>query len=235
MTKLSPVTLVIADTGPLISLAVVDRLDLLQSFGAPVFVTDAVMYECTRLTSRPGADRLRAWFDVAGGNQHRIVKTPFGAAYLEALALEAQGIEGATKNFGEWATSWTMDNIDALFRDMLLEPGRHIGLIISDDKDYLNGRPPHAKIPPNTHVLSTRAFFVALEGLGMIASAEDLRESIRQSGRPQLAKSLIDRPFREVGEQSDYRQQMQDIRDRDLQRDGSDPANDTEIDPKSRR
>jgi hypothetical protein len=235
MMKLSPVTLVIADSGPLISLAVVDRLDLLQSFGTPVFVTDAVMYECTRLSSRPGADRLRAWFEVAGDNQHRIVKTPFGAAYLEALALEAGGIEGATKNFGEWATSWTMDNVEALFRDMRLEPGRHIGLIISDDKDYLNGRPPHDKIPPNTHVLSTRAFFVALEGLGLIASAEDLRESIRQSGRPQLAKSLIDRPFREAGEQSDYRKQMQDVRDRDLGSDANDPAHDNESAPKPRR
>ncbi len=233
MTKLSPVTLVIADTGPLISLAVVDRLDLLQSFGTPVFVTDAVMYECTRLSSRPGADRLREWFDVAGGNQHRIVKTPFGAAYLEALALEANGVEGATKNFGEWAASWTMDNVEALLRDMRLEPGRHIGLIISDDKDYLNGRPPHDKIPPNTHVLSTRAFFVALEGLGLIASAEDLRESIRQSGRPQLAKSLIDRPFREAGEQSDYRRQIQRVRDRDQKRAVSDPGPDDKGDPKS--
>ncbi len=235
MTKLSPVTLVIADTGPLISLALVDRLDLLQSFGTPVFVTDAVMYECTRLSSRPGADRLREWFDVAGGNQHRIVKTPFGAAYLEALALEANGMEGATKNFGEWATSWTMDNVEALYRDMRLKPGRHVGLIISDDKDYLNGRPPHGKIPPNTHVLSTRAFFVALEGLGLITSAEDLRESIRQSGRPQLAKSLIDRPFREAGEQSDYRQQMQEVRDRELKGDASDPAPDHKANPKSHR
>lgn len=53
--KLSPVTLIIADSGPLISLAVIDRLDLLQSFGRPVFVTDVVMHECTRLVDKPGA------------------------------------------------------------------------------------------------------------------------------------------------------------------------------------
>lgn len=232
MTKLAPVTLIIADAGPLINLAVVDRLDLLQSFGTPVFVTDAVMYECTRLASRPGADRLRQWFDMTGGNQHRIVKTPFGPAYLEAVELEAKGIEGAAKNFGEWATSWTMENVDALFRDMNLEPGRHFGLIISDDKDYLNGRPPHDKLPPNTHFLSTRAFFVALEGLGLIPSAEDLRESIRQSGRPQLAKSLIDRPYKEAGLQSDYKQRMQDIRDQDQNGDEDEPDTESADNPK---
>jgi predicted nucleic acid-binding protein len=42
MTVKVPITFVIADTGPLITLAIADRLDLLQSFGTPVFVTDAV-------------------------------------------------------------------------------------------------------------------------------------------------------------------------------------------------
>lgn len=226
MTKLAPVTLIIADTGPLINLAVVDRLDLLQSFGTPVFVTDAVMYECTRLASRPGADRLREWFDVTGGNQHRIVKTPFGTAYLEAAELEEKGIEGAARNFGELATRWTIENVDALFLDMKLEAGRHFGLIISDDKDFLNGKPPHEKIPPNTHLLSTRAFFVALEGLGLITSAENLRESIKKAGRPHLPKSLIDRAHIESGLQTDYKQRMRDVRDQDGNEDFSEESED---------
>lgn len=209
-----PITLVIADTGPLISLAVVDRLDLLQSFGSPVFVTDAVMYECTRLEDRPGAARLREWFEKSGENQHRIIKTPFGPAYLEAMELERQGHSGAAKNFGEWATSWSMDNIDALLKHMKLHPGRHFGLILAEDKAYLNGVEPHDKVPSNAHFLSTRAFFSALALMGFIPSASDLVHEVKAKGRPSFAKNTIDRPVKTEDFETDYMVNLRNMRER---------------------
>lgn len=206
MTKLVPVTLVISDTGPLISLAVVDRLDLLQAFGTTVFVTDAVMYECLRHADKPGADRLQKWFQDVGTNQHRIVKTPFGPAYLEAIRQEEQdGVEGATKNFGEWATSWVMDHLPSLLKQMRLNPGDHFGLILSEDNAYLYGNEPHAKRPANTHFLSTRAFFFALEKAGFIPSAENLRQEVRSSGRTNFSNGLPDLAFKGRGFQTDYK------------------------------
>lgn len=213
MTKLTPITLVIADTGPLISLAVIDRLDLLQCFGTPVFVTDAVMYECIALASRPGSDRLREWFESGGGNQHRIITTPLGAAYREAEKLVVQGHADATRHFGEWATSWALDNIDVLLKDMKLNPGTHFGLVLAEDNDFLNNKVPFAQIPANTHVLSTRALFVALERLGVVPSAEDLRESVKRSGRPKFSKSLIDRPYKDAGVQTDYEGRIRETRE----------------------
>lgn len=208
MKRKVPVSLVIADTGPLISLAVADRLDLLQSFGAPVFVTDAVMHECIRMQSKPGAEKLAEWFRRLGGNQVRMIATPFGPAYLEAARLEDAGFEKSTKNFGEWATSWVMDNLDAMMSQMQITPGTHYGLVLSEDKDYMNGVPPHDRLPKNTHFLSTRALFVALERLGLIPSAEDLRQAVRDGGRTTFSRSLIDRPYRSAEIQTDYEQNM---------------------------
>jgi hypothetical protein len=105
-------------------------------------------------------------------------------------------------------------NPSALIRDLKLNPGQHFGLVMSEDKDYLNGEPPHDLVPPNTHSLSTRAFFVALAQLGVIASAEDLRTTVQNNGRPNLSKSLIDKPFVTPEFRTDYRESIKAVRDR---------------------
>lgn len=206
MTKLVPVTLVISDTGPLISLAVIDRLDLLQAFGTTVFVTDAVMHECLRHADKPGAARLQKWFEDVGSNQHSIVKTPFGPAYLEAVRQEEQdGVEGATKNFGEWATSWVMDHLPSLLKQMRLNPGDHFGLILSEDNAYLYGKRTAQGSSRQHPFLSTRAFFFALEKAGFIPSAENLKQEVKSSGRPNFSNGLPDLPFKGRGFQTDYK------------------------------
>ena len=211
MTSEVSITFVIADTGPLISLAVADRLDLLQSFGTPVFVTDAVVCECLRMSSKPGVDRLRDWFRDHS-NEVKIVETPMGEAYRKAAKLEDDGFDNPTKNFGEWASSWVMENVSALLPQLKLNPGRHFGLILSEDNDYLYGRPPHHKVPANAHFLSTQAFFVALERMGFIPSARDLRKTVQNNGRPQFAKSLADNPFKGNGVRTNYQSNLERVR-----------------------
>lgn len=77
-------SLVVTDTGPLISLAVIDRLDLLDSFDRPVLVADVVMYECTKMQDKPGAGRLRDWFMTfdryswSGRASHILIETQIG-------------------------------------------------------------------------------------------------------------------------------------------------------------
>ena len=71
-----PVTLIVADAGPLISLACADELGLLQSFGQPVVVADVVRMECTKKIDAPGQSRLIHWFETGGGNQFRNCAPP---------------------------------------------------------------------------------------------------------------------------------------------------------------
>ena len=213
MSRIEPITLVIVDTGPLISLAVIDRLDLLQWFGTPIFVTDAVMYECIALPESPGADRLRDWFERGGGNQHRIISTPIGAAYRDAKKFVDQGHSEATKNFGEWATSWALNNLEALLGQLKLNPSPHFGLILSEDKNFLNNQHAHAPVPDRTYVLSTRAFFIALQALGAIPNAESVRDQIKKSGRPNLSKAIIDRPYEESDFHTDYQTRVSELAD----------------------
>jgi len=50
-----PITVVVVDSGPVISLAVCGRLDLLRSFSRPVRIADVARAECVRDLEKLGA------------------------------------------------------------------------------------------------------------------------------------------------------------------------------------
>jgi hypothetical protein len=113
--KKKPVTLIVADSGPLISLACADELRLLQSFGRPVVVADVVRKECTRKLGAPGEERLTRWFETAGGNQFKELRTPFLPIFIDAMAQEASGENlDATVGLGDAAISWILKNLPRL-------------------------------------------------------------------------------------------------------------------------
>ena len=200
-----PITLVIVDSGPLISLAVADRLDLLQSFNRPVFVTDVVKAECTTDLSKVGATQLRDWFDLTGRNQHNEVKlidTPFGEVYQKALVAKSEGIIGATKDFGEYSAHWVMSNLKDLSKRMNLLEQEHIGLFLSEDKHFYINK---SNVPPRTHLLSTRSFLKSLERLEYIDNYEEIINQIKTNGRPKIAKLLMDESYKEGGQESEYK------------------------------
>ncbi len=70
-----PVEVVVADAGPLVSLAACDRLALLEVFGRPVRVPDVVRAECLRFPDRVGAETLARWFASPGAGV-RVMPTP---------------------------------------------------------------------------------------------------------------------------------------------------------------
>ena len=56
-----PITVVVVDSGPLISLAACGRLDLLGAFSRPIRVADVARAECVRDLEKTGAPRLANW------------------------------------------------------------------------------------------------------------------------------------------------------------------------------
>ena len=85
---------------------------MLQSFGRPVIVADVVRRECTRKLGAPGEERLAHWFETAGGNQFKEMRTPFLSVFIAAMVQEASGENpDATVGLGDAAISWILKNL----------------------------------------------------------------------------------------------------------------------------
>jgi len=196
--KKRPVTLIVADSGPLISLACADELQLLQSFGRPVVVADVVRKECTRKLGAPGEERLANWFETAGGNQFRELRTPFLPVFIDAMAQEASGENpDATVGLGDAAIAWVLKNLPRLRtvggQPLALAPDE-IALVLTEDGPYGDGP---VLMQRRAHVLSTRQWLKTLERLDVIPSSQAIIDEIQAGGR-RVARYMADRPA-EVG------------------------------------
>ena len=167
-----PIDIVLPDTGPLISMAVADRLDLLQSFSRPVLIPDVIREECLANPDKLGYDRLAQWFTRGGGNQFRIVETPFLEVYRQLAGRPAA--QGRKKppahGMGEATLMWTIANIEDI------QSSGAICLVLTGD-----GRAGDA-LPRSVHALSTRAWLQGLENLGFDVDAAQLIADILARG-----------------------------------------------------
>jgi hypothetical protein len=204
--KKQPVTLIVADSGPLISLACADELRLLQSFGRPVVVADVVRKECTRKLGAPGEGRLSHWFETAGGNQFEELRTPFVQVFIDAIAQVESGQDpNATEGLGDAAISWMLKNLQRLktVDGQSLSVGADaIALILTEDGPYGDGP---VLMQRRAHVLSTRQWLATLERLELIPSAQAVIGEIEAGGR-RVARYMADRPAEVTsGTRSDWK------------------------------
>jgi hypothetical protein len=189
-----PVTLIIADSGPLISLACADELRLLQSFGRPVVIADVVRRECTRKVGAPGEERLAQWFETTGGNQFNELRTPLLPVFDDALKQVESGEDPlATTGLGDAAISWILKNLQRLRtpdgRSLALG-SNEVAMVLTEDGPYGDGP---VLMQRRAHVLSTRQWLKTLERLGVIPSYRAIFDEIRSGGRL-VPKYMADRP-----------------------------------------
>jgi hypothetical protein len=204
--KKKSVTLIVADSGPLISLACADELRLLQSFGRPVVVADVVRKECTRKLGAPGEERLADWFATAGGNQFRELRTPFLPVFTEAMAQEESGENpDATIGLGDAAISWILKNLQRLRTvdgQSLSVGADEVALVLTEDGPYGDGP---VLMQRHAHILSTRQWLKTLERLGVIPSSQAVIDGIQAGGR-HVARYMADRPAKvSNGSRSDWK------------------------------
>lgn len=188
-----PVALIIPDSGPLISLAHADRLDLLEVFERPVVIADIVRIECLKKPTSPDHATLERWF-ARIGNRARVVETPLREAYEAALRRERSGEEPrATSGFGDATLSYMLRRLD-----LYAAPDAVPLVLIEDDKASRSlARFEHA------HILSTRTWLISLERAGVIPSAREVIGEIAQGGR-ELSTLQADRPGKREGTKSDW-------------------------------
>lgn len=168
-----PIQVVVADAGPLISLAACDRLDLLGAFDRPVRVADVVRAGCLRHPGKIGTATLAQWF-ADPGCPAQVVATPLLVAWEGALANEAADPGNRDSvGIGDAATAWLLRQ--AQFGFLLDGPV----LVLTEDGPFGDGVIRDRF--PEVHVLSTRALLRTLENFGVIALR---KRSSRRSRRP---------------------------------------------------
>lgn len=185
------IAVVMPDTGPLISLARIGRLDLLDRFRSQILFTDAVQVE---LIDGPQDDPDRAtlteWI-ASGGTRIRIVETAYGTLLQQNRELlryvpEAERARfrrhSRVKDAGENPIRELADEI----RDTLSCDAP--GLVLFEDASVMK-----MDFGPYVRVMTTWSFAVALERLEVIPPASELFDRIEDTGRTP-PRQAFDRP-----------------------------------------
>lgn len=159
-------TILLADAGPLITLAYADALDVLFAPGCAVQLVDMVQFEVTR-NQTPTSEKIADWI-----HQHdiQILGSVIFQRYQQALK---EGKSPRKNNLGELATQEIMQHF------VLQEPPQ-TGVFLFEDHKIAR---TSFVLPDNCRKISTRAFLGFLEQQGWVESATDIERKAIQAGR----------------------------------------------------
>lgn len=178
--------IVIPDSGPLMSLGRINRLDLLDRFACPILITDMVADEVLRgMPGAPDAVVFKDWFEHRG-NQIQTVETSIGILW-KAVPPEQKEVLRRIKDAGG-TSIWQFAN--TLERTM--SPSDEALLLFEDSAvKKINFGPKVTKV-------TTWSFFLGLERMGVIASADGLIAEIADQKRV-----IVRDPFESRAPESD--------------------------------
>jgi hypothetical protein len=178
--RIIDVAVIIPDASPVLTLARIDRLDLLLTFSVPIQIVDQVHYEITKPQNDP-VGRAAA-FLARMGNQLEIVETNVGVGYQTRRARDPSTPSG---NLGEDAVS---EYARALSRTM---GQSFVPLVLFEDPDVLTL--PVANLA-NVHLLNTTGWLTALEAKKIIPDARQINDLINAEWKTPMRP--YDRPAR---------------------------------------
>ncbi len=170
--KIVEITLVIPDASPLLTLARIDRLDLLELFAVPIHIVDQVHYEITKTENDPNG-RVAAVLRRMH-NQIVIVETNVGVGFQTRRARDP---ETPSRNLGEIAVE---EYATRLARST--GPG-FVPLILFEDPDVLELRIAKLK---NVHLLNTTAWLTTLYEAGALPEGRELIQQINTGRKTPL-------------------------------------------------
>lgn len=207
MTHQNPIEIVIADAGPLISLAHADALNILLVFKDDVrlVITDFVDFEVTRNRDRfPDAQKIFEFL-----NRHaeaiRIEETLYGSTMKNMVLQRQRYDEDANfRNIMDQLNSAPPvpppdigeHSIISYVKKLINTPPGTPVLILAEDDFFLHSG-SGAGIPGNAHILSTRAFLDTLCSLGLVPSANEIWNDI-QRVRPDVNQADVDRSAKKI-------------------------------------
>lgn len=164
---MSDKVLLLADAGPLITLAYADALDLLFAPGWTVQLVDMVVNEVTR-NQTPTSEKIALWIN---NEKIRVLESAIFQHYHKALA------SGETtprkSNLGELAIQEVMQQL------ALRDPSLAAVFLFEDHKIARTT----FVVPDNCRKISTRAFLIFLEQHQWIESASQVERRAIIAGR----------------------------------------------------
>jgi hypothetical protein len=158
------VAVIIPDASPVLTLARVDRLDLFETFLAPIHIVDQVHYEITRMPNDP-AGAVVAWL-TRMGNRITIVETLVGFGFRTKIE------RGETPRGGGLGEIAVDEYATRLARTA---PPGFVPLVLFEDPDILQTR--IARLP-RVHLLNTAAWIRALADEGIVPDGLAVLETI---------------------------------------------------------
>lgn len=162
-----PISLIVTDSGPLITLALAGELDvLIAKKDIHVVIPDLIRFEVLRHMDKPGAKEIDEWIR---NNEPENVRVASTEEYEEFMLLLSLKPNAKTKSRGEAAAS------EVLRRE--LSHGDRIGILLFEDSD-VRANKYTLTAPDNVLMLSTAQFLMGLERENIIESANDILDRV---------------------------------------------------------
>lgn len=152
-------SLIVTDSGPLITLAIAGSLDVLFLPNLPVIVPDMVRYEVIQDISKPGAALVADW--IRANDPHRLTVQPT-EVFEEFMLLRSINPATKTKNRGEQAAA------EVLGRKL---EDKDCGAILLFEDSAVRKTNFLTRLPDCVVVTSTSEFLFGLESHGLLENA----------------------------------------------------------------
>ncbi len=182
--KTVDVQVIIPDASPVLTLARIGRLDVLDLFAAPIHIVDQVHYEITKSGNDPTG--AVSEFISRHANSIQVIETTVGAGFT---ARRARDPKVSGKDLGELA-------VEEYARHLARTTGPgFVPLVLFEDPDVLGLTIANMK---DVHLLNTTAFLRVLYQEGRLPDGADLIDEInlarksplREFEKPARTKSL---------------------------------------------
>ena len=155
-------SLIVTDSGPLITLAIAGSLDVLFLPNLPVIVPDMVRHEVIQDLSKPGAALVAEWIRL---NDPRRLTVGPTEVFEEFLLLKSMNPATKTKNRGEQAAA------EVLGREL---EGQDFGAVLLFEDSAVRKTNFLTRLPDCVVVTSTSEFLFGLENRGLIRDAQSI-------------------------------------------------------------
>ena len=172
-------SLIVTDSGPLITLAIAGSLDVLFLPNLPVIVPDMVRHEVIQDLSKPGAALVAEWIRL--NDPLRLTVGPT-EVFEEFMLLKSVNPATKTKNRGEQAAA------EILGRQL---EGQDFGAVLLFEDSAVRRTNFLTRLPDCVVVASTSEFLFGLESRGLLQDAQSiLDQAVNVRGNEILVRYL---------------------------------------------
>lgn len=158
------ISLIVTDSGPLITLAIAGELDVLLRPNQRVIIPDMVKFEVTRDTNKSGASQIGEW--IRSNEPERVFVATTEIFENFSIILKAKPSTVRLKGL-------TGENAAAEVLKREIDKNMDVGILLFEDSDVREDN-LFFRLPNNVLIMSTSEYLYGLEKAHLIHSAMDI-------------------------------------------------------------